>query len=150
MAKPRRQEIQIVNKSTGQVLDFLFLPPKGIGGKWVRLFQEETARLLVANPQLHGQSLRVLSYLLAKVGWKNVLPPPADVATSLGIALPNVHRAYAELIVAKFVLKMEGIYYLSPTVCWKGTEEQMRDSFAAFALAGVHESKAIEDRAMRR
>lgn len=125
----RRQEIQIINKQTGQVLDFVFIPPTGLGGKWVRIFQDGHGAQLAANPQLRGESLRVLLYLESVVAWRNALPLPKEVAQKMGMNEKAAYRAYAQLSEAGFVWKHEGAYYLSPVVGWKGTEAQLEEAY---------------------
>lgn len=129
MRKLKRHQIQIIDKSTGQALDFDFVPAAPVGGKWVRIFQDEVARLLAETPGLRGQSLRVLLYLQTQVGWRNVVPTPAVTAEGLGIGRTNSHRAYAELLKAGFLWKVDGAYYLSPRVGWKGTQAQLEELY---------------------
>ena len=128
MAKARRHEIQILDKTTGQVLDFLFVPRKGLGGRWMRLFQDGIEEALKAAPHLQGQSLRVLWHLVAKVGWCNVLPMPAETAHAIGIDPSNAYKAYSQLLEGGFIWKHDGTYYLSPRVGWKGNEAQLEEA----------------------
>lgn len=150
----RRHEIQILDKTTGQALDFMFIPPKGLGGKWVRVFQDGQKALLAASPELRGESLRVLLYLESVVMWRNVLPRPKEAAQELGLHEKAAYRAYAELIKAGFVWKYEGKYYLSPVVGWKGTEAQLEEgyhtTFASMGYTHLRPVAALLEDASRR
>ena len=142
-AKRRQQEIAIINKSTGQVLDFVFKPAEGMGGRWVRVFQDAKLSLLLQHPELRGQSLRVLHYLEAVVAWGNLVPCTASVAGALGLHQSHVSRAYAELTRAGFLIKEGSAYYLNPLFCWKGSEAQLGEAvdrlLGAPVPAGVRE-----------
>ena len=145
MAKARRHEIQILDKTTGQVLDFLFVPRKGLGGRWMRLFQDGIEEALKAAPHLQGQSLRVLWHLVAKVGWRNVLPTPAESAHAIGIDSSNAYKAYGQLLESGFVWKHDGVYYLSPRVGWKGNEAQLEEARAT-VFAGLFRPLTVATR----
>lgn len=129
MVKRRLHEISITDKTTGQVLDFVYKPPGGIGGKWVRVFQDGMARLIRDNPKLRGESLRVLTCLLATAGWKNSIPSPSVFAKTSELQPTNVYRAYRELKGAGAILEIEDACYLSPRLCWKGTEAQLEKAY---------------------
>ena len=128
----------IVDLATGELFEGVITPwRRGVGGKWVRVFQDSTKALLLQHPELHGQSHRVLIYLTAVVEWGNHIPTSAQTAVALGLQASAASRAYGELIRAGFILKRDGTYYLSPLVAWKGSEKQLDEAYQQlFTLKG--------------
>lgn len=98
---------------------------RGLGGRWVRVFQDTMQRLAERHPELHGQSYRVLAYLTGVAAWNNALPSTGVVAVALGLQPSAVRRAYGELSRVEVILRRDSVYYLSPLVAWKGTERQL-------------------------
>ena len=96
----------------------------------MRVFQDAQLDLCLHHPELHGESLRVLLYLQAVAAWRNVVPGPTQVAKAMGLMQPNVSRAYRELREAKFLAKRDGTNYLSPLLCWKGSEHDLEEALS--------------------
>lgn len=147
MARPRFtrpgiQEISIVRKDTGETLDFVFKPPQGMGGKWVRVFQDYARKLILNNPQFRGETHKVLAYLVTLADWRNAVPPPVQLASTLHMQRTSVYRAYAQLIEAGAILKVASSYYLNPELCWKGNEQQLLEAYqTVFSFLRMPESK---------
>jgi len=95
------------------------------------LLQRSILERLANSPSLHGQSFRVLVYLLAVAEPDNSVPGTGSLAETIGINQKSVCRAYSELAQAGFILKRQGDYYLSPWVFWRGTEWARQDFFDA-------------------
>lgn len=127
--RKRERHYGLVDLATGELYEARITPWRGEVGGWMKVFQDTKRALLMRNPRLHGQSYRVLTYLETVVGWGNVLPSPAVVAQALDLQRQAVVRAYRELLDGGFILKREGLYYLSPLVGWKGTERDFRKAY---------------------
>ena len=127
----RSRSFGLFEYKTGQVLPAgITLWREQVGGAWMRLFLESKRRLLLqARGALHGQSLLVLHYLETAVDWQNVLPSRARTVVELGVNERAVARSYRELEKAGFILKVDGVYYLSPLVGWRGSEQQLREAY---------------------
>ena len=116
--------IVLYNYTEHKVLAEVVPPKPRIGGKWVRLFQDEKRRMMVEHPKVHTQAYYVLSYLETVAGWDNGLPSAATTAEALGLLREAVSRCYGELVAAEFIVKLDGRYFINPLICWKGTERQ--------------------------
>ena len=120
----------LIDLATGEVLEAVITPWRGrVGGKWMKVFQDTKREILQQNPQLRGESYKVLHYLEAAVAWGNRLPTPTEVAGALGLLPTNVHRAFAQLVKAECIIKRDGTYYLSPLIGWKGSEKQLEEAY---------------------
>ena len=97
-------------------------------GPWMKFYLGGTKRLLDGSPNLRGRALFVLLHCEASVSWGNLLPTPAIMARRIGLHREAVARAYRELLGARFILKHEGSYYLSPSVGWRGTPTQLKEA----------------------
>lgn len=120
----RIQGFSAINRQTGEILDILVAPRKShIGGKWVRLFQDMQERLAL-DKSLHGETRRVLAFLMSKSDYENKVPGPSVVARLMGLRPNHVSRAYSELKRVGVLFVSEGFFILSPELCWKGTEKE--------------------------
>jgi hypothetical protein len=127
MTKPIKT-FGLVDLQTRQEYGVMVVPlRRGMGGKWVRVFQDRGKELLVAAKGLHGQSYRILLYLTMEADWTNGVPSSGVLANKLGMTQSAVSRAYKELVQATFLVKKEGRYYLSPFFCWKGSPAQYQE-----------------------
>lgn len=122
--------IVLYNYTKGSVLAEVILPKPRIGGKWVRLFQDEKRRMMVEHPKVHTQAYYVLSYLETIAGWDNGLPTAAETAQALGLLREAVSRCYGELVATGFLVKQDRRYFINPLICWKGTERQWQEAVA--------------------
>ena len=121
-------EWRLLNSKTGEIAsDILILQkkPNKQGGKWMRLNQDPMA-YLVKQKQIRGETLRVFLMLTAMVDYQNALPNQKQVAQKLGVNQAQVSRAYGQLKGIGFLYKKQDRFYLSPLVCWKGTQKQMQ------------------------
>ena len=113
-----------INVRTGEVLDILVAPERRkIRGRWMRVFLD-TQRRLALDTSIHGQTRRILSYLMAVSDYINRVPGPSEVARAMGLGQPPVSRAYAELKRVGVLIAKGRDYYLSPELCWRGSPEQ--------------------------
>ena len=115
---------RLTDPETGQEYAVIVAPVQPRMGKWVRLFQDGKLRLMRQHPEVRGQAYQVLAYLEATSTWTNAVPSAALTAQRMGLNRVSVARCYAALLAAEFVLKRDGIYYISPFVAWKGNERQ--------------------------
>ena len=89
---------------------------------YLALFQPSLLRVVLEHPELHGQTYRVLWYLLGQVGYGNTLPLTYEVGEALGLQQSTISKAYRELREAGVIIKHRTKYSLSPEVGWKGDE----------------------------
>jgi len=115
-----------------------------MGGKWVRVFQDRGKELLQKAAGLHGQSYRILLFLTMEADWNNSVPSTASTAVRLRIKAPNVSRAYKELVQAEFLVKKDGLYYLSPFYCWEGSPAQFQETIQTMPYPKMIEARAID------
>jgi len=125
------QKLKLTEIKTGRALDVL-VRPASTGGNFMKLWQRVgTGRRI---EKLKGASLKVLWHLAMVAGWNNIIPGTSETARSMKLKQPNVARAYRELIEADFIVRREGVYYLSPMFCWKGNEEQYEQAVKTLSL----------------
>ena len=96
----------------------------------MRLYKSMAARLAV-DSRLHGQTFKVLMYLISVADSSNHIPGPTVVAKAMKLRQPVISRAYSELRKADVLYKKDGQYLLSPYVCWQGNQEQWNDAVRA-------------------
>ena len=94
----------------------------------MKLYKQAKQHLLLAHPELRGESLRVLAYLETASEWHNLLPAASETAAALNLLASNVSRAYTELSRCGFIVKIGNRYHLSPMIAWTGTDKEW-DSF---------------------
>lgn len=147
MVKRQVGGVRVEDTRTGEKYN-LFLEkvqtPDDGTGPWMKLYLGGTGRLLAKAPRLRGESAWVLLHCEAMVSWGNLLPTPARMAARLGMQAPNVSRAYKELLEARFLLKYDGSYYLSPTMGWRGTSGQLKEAIKLWYPSGVPALPAVQ------
>ena len=118
-----------MNLDTGELYKGILTPllPR-VGGRWMRVYQDALFGRLKQNPQIKGNSMRVLLYLQSVVTYQNLLPGTGATAKELGLRQSHASRAYKELIEADFIIKRQGNYYFNPFIYWKGTQKQMQQA----------------------
>jgi len=89
----------------------------------MRVYQDALSWLITTK--LRGETLRVLLKLVAEAGYQNILPSQRQIAQKLGIQQTSVSRAYRQLYDAQAIYKEGRQYYLSPLLCWKGSQKQL-------------------------
>lgn len=117
---------RLVNEVTGESLSAeVRESAEPSGGGWLKVYQRAALDLLTRHPELTGESLRVFLILIGHAAWNNALPSPTVLAERTGMKRSNLARAYSKLLRSEFLIKRERTYYLSPVLCWKGTERQL-------------------------
>ena len=127
-AEPREEYGRIegiFDAASGQFVGKITPARPKIGGKWVRLFQDQKLRMMQAHPELTDRAYRILSHLEAVSKWDNALPSATAVAKQLTMNRAVVARQFSALQRAEFIIRFDGVYYLNPLIVWKGTEKQM-------------------------
>ena len=121
---------QLLNPKTGEIKSDIAVierKSKKIGGKWVRLNQDPM--LFLANKKgIRGQTLRVFLFLTGIADFQNLLPHQKEIALKMELPQSHISLAYRQLREIGFICKKEGHYYLSPKICWKGTQKQMEQA----------------------
>ena len=101
--------------------------------RFLKLYQDEMLALVEKHPGLQGKTLRVLLYLVGKGDYQNKAPSTGRVALALGMHQSHVSRAYRELLEAGALVQIDGVYHVSPSLCWKGTERQLDEMYRLLA-----------------
>ena len=126
--RKRTNRYKLYNPDTKELSSFtLRVEQDRIGGKWMRLFQEEAIALTEKN--LHGESYRVLFRLMGLADYNNNVPDTRKIAELLNIKRSNVCRAYRELLDSEILIEKGGGYYLTPRLAWKGNEQQLEAAY---------------------
>ena len=87
----------------------------------MRLFQDTQERLAL-DRSLHGETRRILSYLLSVSDYQNRVPGPKIVSEKMQIHPSAISRAYGELKRVGVLIVTKGDFTLSPLLCWKGSQ----------------------------
>lgn len=120
--KQQRYQPQILDRVTGEVIEFDITVRQPKGGKFMKVWQGTGWQQRIGR--LQGNSLKVLWHLLDIAKWGNEVPGPSTVAKTLDKKQSHISRAYSELVKSDFLYKKDGNYYLSPYFCWKGNNQQ--------------------------
>jgi len=124
--RKQRYQPQVIDRLTGEVIEFDIIIRREKGGKFMKLWQGAGWERQFAG--LQGNSLKVLWHLVEIAQWGNKVPGPSLVARQVGKNQATISRAYRELREADFICQQDGVYYLSPFFCWKGNDIQLQQA----------------------
>ena len=138
------EPLGIYDVDTGALQSVILPLPKRSGGRWMKLYQDGILDMLRRHPEARPY-VWLMPYLAGMCKWANIIPSAATTAKRHDLARSTVAKAYAELLKAEFIIKREGVYYISPLVAWKGDpkmyDQACRELFAETqrypALAGA-------------
>jgi hypothetical protein len=121
---------------TGEVMKgcLVYIParPKLSGG-WFMVFQE-AFEALAKDPDLTGETWRILSYLFSKLDFENDIHlAQKDIAEALNMRKQNVSRAMKLLCDKQIVLKGPKVgrastYHLNAYYGWKGKVKNLKEA----------------------
>lgn len=106
---------------------YVFVPVKGnpYAGGWL-MNAQEALRLLARDDDLHGESYKVLLFVMSQLDFENwVLLTQTDIAKGLGMKQPAVARQFALLEKKEIILRGPKVgrswsWRLNPEYGWKG------------------------------
>lgn len=121
---------------TGEVMNgcLVYIPvrPKLSGG-WFMVFQE-AFEALAKDPDMTGESWRILSYLFSKLDFENdIHVAQKDIAEALNMRKQHVSRAMKLLCDKQIVLKGPQVgrastYHLNAYYGWKGKVKNLQEA----------------------
>ena len=124
----RRDRLRITDVETGEELAVIVTPERNaIGGRWVRVFQDALKAL--RGRKLQGKTYWILINLVSEADFQNRVPNTAEMAKKLGMEQSGVSRAYSDLKKIGVLIVKDRIFYLSPTLCWKGNQKQLEQAY---------------------
>lgn len=134
MQNQRVEGTATLDEKTGRLVFDVKLVERGKRGRrFLKLYQDAVLAVVLRHPELQGRTLRVLLYLVGRGDYHNRAPSTARAGEDLGMQQSNVARAYKELEGARALVKLDGVYYISPDLCWKGTERQLQQFYELLA-----------------
>ena len=134
----------VIDHRTGEYREYR--ASKKLGGPFMRVFQDVLPGIVAEHAEMHGQSYRVLVYLMGTVDYNNELLDTAEVAGALRLPQSNVSRAYRELREARIIFKRRTGYFLSPKIAWKGNAKGHEAAYTLMFAEGLGEPGALVKR----
>jgi len=129
------EDFLLLRKKTGEIIPDVVLSFKkkvGVGDMFMKLYLNFLEAL--ASYRLRGETLRVLFNLVRKAKRDNRVPSAKVIAELMGLQYTHVCADYQILLKHEILIKKEGIYYLSPAFCWKGSQETREIAFQELFL----------------